>query len=46
MKQVILYVHQSADLYGSDRVLLALVANLESGYIFSHRISPLFRPLS
>lgn len=29
MKKIILYVHQSADLYGSDRVLLALVGKLD-----------------
>lgn len=29
MSKIILYVHQSADLYGSDRVLLALVGNLD-----------------
>lgn len=29
MKKLILYVHQSADLYGSDRVLLALVSKLD-----------------
>ena len=29
MKNTILFVHQSADLYGSDRVLLALVSRLD-----------------
>lgn len=29
MKKIILFVHQSADLYGSDRVLLALVSKLD-----------------
>lgn len=29
MKKTILFVHQSADLYGSDRILLALVSKLD-----------------
>ncbi|WP_347987291.1 glycosyltransferase family 4 protein [Methylomonas sp. AM2-LC] len=29
MKKIILFVHQSADLYGSDKVLLALVTGLD-----------------
>lgn len=29
MRKIILFIHQSADLYGSDRVLLSLVSNVD-----------------
>lgn len=41
----ILYVHQSADLYGSDRVLLALVSKLDKKRFFPIVLLPVDGPL-
>lgn len=45
MRKLILYVHQSADLYGSDRVLLALVTNLDSAKFLPIVFLPVDGPL-
>lgn len=45
MKKTILYVHQSADLYGSDRVLLALVSKLDKEKFLPIVLLPVDGPL-
>ena len=45
MKKIILFVHQSADLYGSDRVLLALVAKLDREKFLPIVLLPVQGPL-
>ena len=45
MKKIILYVHQSADLYGSDRVLLALVSKLDKERFLPIVLLPVDGPL-
>lgn len=45
MKKIILFVHQSADLYGSDRVLLALVSKLDREKYHPIVLLPLDGPL-
>lgn len=45
MKKTILFVHQSADLYGSDRVLLALVSKLDSARFYPIVLLPMDGPL-
>jgi glycosyltransferase involved in cell wall biosynthesis len=45
MKKIILFVHQSADLYGSDRVLLALVTKLDREKFLPIVLLPVDGPL-
>lgn len=45
MKKNILFVHQSADLYGSDRVLLALVSKLDRAKFHPIVLLPVDGPL-
>jgi len=45
VKETILFVHQSADLYGSDRVLLALVSKLDSAKFYPIVLLPMDGPL-
>lgn len=45
MKKIIIFVHQSADLYGSDRVLLALVAKLDREKFLPIVLLPVLGPL-
>lgn len=45
MKKNILFVHQSADLYGSDRVLLALVSQLNREKFYPIVLLPVVGPL-
>lgn len=45
MKKTILFMHQSADLYGSDRVLLALVSKLDSEKFLPIVLLPVDGPL-
>lgn len=45
MKKIILFVHQSADLYGSDRVLLALVSKLNREEFLPIVLLPVDGPL-
>lgn len=45
MKKIILFVHQSADLYGSDRVLLALVSKLDREEFLPIVLLPVDGPL-
>ena len=45
MKKTILFVHQSADLYGSDKVLLALVTKLDRDKWYPIVLLPVDGPL-
>lgn len=45
MKKIIFFVHQSADLYGSDRVLLALVSKLDREEFLPIVLLPVDGPL-
>lgn len=45
MKKTILFVHQSAEMYGSDKVLLALVAGLDTNQYYPIVLLPTTGPL-
>ena len=46
MKKTILFVHQSAEMYGSDKVLLALVSGLDSNTYYPIVLLPAHGPLA